>query len=501
MLRCITEDELTLISTTCDKNTTRDLSKKLKLFCPNCKNPVRYNAGKVKMPYFSHINLECNYIGYEKETQEHIKGKEILYSWLRDRYPNAIIEYEYYIAQTSQIADIYVQHREGHFNGLIWAFEFQHSKISSEKWAERHLLYESIGIQDFWIFDSNIFMKFSRSMLNPEARIRAELERVIFDTTGLVYFLDLKTSQLTIDFNFIEQVDTVEVNGVPRNNVFTYHEPREHSILLHKVETTTYRDYEYTLIIDGSLEEVMGERFEKIAGKLESRAREKRKVLFVECFNEKLHYAERSYEGNFSESFYYLLQDSAGEVYYDNYEVNYDIALGIDVDKELIIIKDDIIELNINDFFNKYELTIQNYSNNIGEYKDFKENSDPYIRLLSEFAYVWDFKKLGYLVEQGNRSLKEYLTEKYEIKLHIIKEVHENYSDVLEWLSSKSLSYIDRNLSNLSSTLRLYKKYDSLLEYATLFKRCDSMDEAEEIINQLRNKITELKTRYSNPLH
>ncbi|MGF6354097.1 competence CoiA-like predicted nuclease [Paenibacillus sp. 4624] len=83
MLRCITDDNKTLIATSCETETTRALSRAHKLFCPNCKNLVQYNKGRVKSSYFSHINLECQYIGSEPETQSHIKGKELLFNWLK----------------------------------------------------------------------------------------------------------------------------------------------------------------------------------------------------------------------------------------------------------------------------------------------------------------------------------------------------------------------------------------------------------------------------------
>lgn len=45
-------------------------------------------------------------------------------------------------------------------------------------------------------------MKFSSAKGATDARLRKDLEKTIYDETGLCYFLDLDTSDLTIDFDF-----------------------------------------------------------------------------------------------------------------------------------------------------------------------------------------------------------------------------------------------------------------------------------------------------------
>lgn len=51
--------------------------------------------------------------------------------WLKALFPTAFIEYEVLIPETGQIVDIYVKHEDGKLAGLVWAFKFQHSKITS----------------------------------------------------------------------------------------------------------------------------------------------------------------------------------------------------------------------------------------------------------------------------------------------------------------------------------------------------------------------------------
>ncbi|MBW3216530.1 hypothetical protein KZC64_23505, partial [Salmonella enterica subsp. enterica serovar Javiana] len=112
-----------------------------------------------------------------------------------------------YIPETKQIADILVVHKE-ELEGVRWAFEFQHSPLLSTDWEKRHNLYETAGIQDFWILDRAKFMKFSQAKDITDARLRKDLETTIYNKTGLCYFLDLSTSELTIDFEFTTSYET-----------------------------------------------------------------------------------------------------------------------------------------------------------------------------------------------------------------------------------------------------------------------------------------------------
>ncbi len=50
-----------------------------------------------------------------------------MYNWLKGKFPNPFVEFEVYIPTTRQIADIYVEHQDGEYEGMKWAFEFQHS--------------------------------------------------------------------------------------------------------------------------------------------------------------------------------------------------------------------------------------------------------------------------------------------------------------------------------------------------------------------------------------
>ncbi|XKE55707.1 hypothetical protein LG321_19985 [Sutcliffiella horikoshii] len=144
-----------------------------------------YKKGKVMRAHFAHNKSECVVTYHEPETDSHINGKEILYNWIKNKFPDADVQYEVYIPETKQIADVFVKHSVQGMEGVRWAFEFQHSPLSSVDWEKRHELYESEGIQDFWILDKAKYMKFSTAQGIKDARLRRELEKTIFDKTGL----------------------------------------------------------------------------------------------------------------------------------------------------------------------------------------------------------------------------------------------------------------------------------------------------------------------------
>ena len=121
---------------------------------------------------------------------------------LKKKFPKAKVELEVYIPETKQIADILVSHTSGRAEGSVWAFEFQHSPLSDGDWEERHNLYQSANIHDFWILDADKFLKYSKAKDIEHARLRHEPVNAIFENTGFCYFLKLDTREITIDFKF-----------------------------------------------------------------------------------------------------------------------------------------------------------------------------------------------------------------------------------------------------------------------------------------------------------
>lgn len=129
-----------------DKDQLKKWASKKILLCPVCGKPYEYCHGKVKTPYFRHMEKnECEDLYSESETEEHLNGKRDLFEWIKnqDGVANAILEG--WIPETKQRPDIVFE-----YNGKKYVIEYQCSPIATE-YIERHDLYKAVGITDVWI--------------------------------------------------------------------------------------------------------------------------------------------------------------------------------------------------------------------------------------------------------------------------------------------------------------------------------------------------------------
>lgn len=130
-------------------------SKKKILLCPACGKPYEYCHGKIKSPYFRHMDKEqCEDKYSEPETEEHLNGKKDLYEWLKKQPGVTNVILEGWIPGTKQRPDIMFI-----YNGEQCVIEYQCSPISSE-YFERHDLYKAAGIKDIWILGSQKYFQF-----------------------------------------------------------------------------------------------------------------------------------------------------------------------------------------------------------------------------------------------------------------------------------------------------------------------------------------------------
>lgn len=141
-------------------------SKKI-LLCPAYGKPYEYCHGKVKTPYFRHMDkTECEDKFSESETEEHINGKRDLYEWIKKQVgvTNAVLEG--WIPETKQRPDIMFEYK-----GKKYVIEYQCSPIATE-YIERHELYKASGIIDIWIcgtekyLQKNMRQKYLQDMSN-----------------------------------------------------------------------------------------------------------------------------------------------------------------------------------------------------------------------------------------------------------------------------------------------------------------------------------------------
>jgi len=129
-----------------EKEQLKKWAAKKILLCPACGNPYEYCHGKVKSPYFRHMDkVECEDKYSEPETEEHLNGKRDLYEWLKKQLGVTDCILEGWIPETKQRPDIMFK-----YNGWQCVLEYQCSPIATE-YIERHELYQTAGIIDIWI--------------------------------------------------------------------------------------------------------------------------------------------------------------------------------------------------------------------------------------------------------------------------------------------------------------------------------------------------------------
>ena len=482
LFRCITEDNKSLIATTCEPESTRVLSRAHKLFCPNCKGVVQYNKGRVKSSYFSHVNLECEYIGYEPETPSHRKGKELLYGWLKTNFPTAYVEYEEHIPETGQIADVFIKHTDGNFKGLRWAFEFQHSPLTSTDWEKRHELYQSEGIQDFWILDKAKYMKFSKAQGITDARLRKDLESSIFNQTGLCYFLDLETSELTIDFEFYTSYETKIIKRMEIKTPYTYHRPIHHSCHIDRVKIRMNEEFKYGVFVYKEVESQMEPRLSTIISMFKRKQKLQLESEFKEQAIKKKAFAKSKYGEEKADIIEKFIEDNKEELDIRSIQ-EVDIPQGYN---ELI---EDVRCMQDLEFFEKYSELINKLSLNLREFEKLKESDELIKKLIYKINYSFDFYKLSFLIDQGSHSLEDYLIIKHQEKIPLVEYVYKEYKEVLEKLASMNTKYIYKKLGEIKSSLTVWEDNPTALDYAIEYHRLKSKDEIDKYIEEINEKI------------
>ncbi|MGG0763171.1 competence protein CoiA [Bacillus paramycoides] len=465
MLRCITSDEETLYASSCEENSIRKLSKEKKLQCPNCKNMVIYKKGKIMRAHFAHTSSECVVTNYEPETDSHIKGKEILFKWLKDNYPSAEIQYEVYIPETKQIADVFVVHKKEELKGVRWAFEFQHSPISSSDWEKRNALYQSENIQDFWILDKAKYLKFSKAHGVTDARLRKDLETTIFNKTGLCYFLDLETSELTIDFEFTTSYKYRIINRKEIKTPFTYHNPIQHSTHIDQIKIGINKEFKHGVLCYKDIIERMDGRLTWILQKLKKKQKEKLEQQLQESALQKVDFAESKYGKEKAAIAFEFMKKN----------------------KEFI--GEDIRTIQDYEFFQKYYKYIQKLLDNLEEFKVIEDSESLVTKLIGRISSSSDFYKLSFLIKQGSQSLEEYLIYENQEKVALVEYVYNKYRDVLEKISSMNPKFVNTQLSKIKYSLESWEVKPSAIDYALEYRYLKNNEEIDEYIEQIKEKI------------
>jgi competence protein CoiA len=184
----------------------RRLCKRGGLWCPECLGPIEFRAGTSKIAHFAHRRgTTCTYSYWEPESEDHIRGKLLLYEWLSQAFPNSQIALEQSIPETKQRSDILVIHPSGE----KIAVEYQCSPIPEDIWQARHSLYKQANIQDLWVISSKLKYIVDDETKGYKCYIKKEFERAILNTFSWLSYLDVHSKLFDIIRNGTFETKTI----------------------------------------------------------------------------------------------------------------------------------------------------------------------------------------------------------------------------------------------------------------------------------------------------
>jgi competence protein CoiA len=133
-------------------NQLQQLRQSERFFCPVCGERVQLKLGNKRSPHFAHKKT-C-IVQTERETMEHLLGKEHLYRWLKHQQLD--VHLELYLPQIQQRPDLLVC-----TSNDVYALEYQCSPISPALFQKRTNAYRKEGIIPIWILGANQFRRAS----------------------------------------------------------------------------------------------------------------------------------------------------------------------------------------------------------------------------------------------------------------------------------------------------------------------------------------------------
>lgn len=199
-----------------------------KLICPECGKEVilRINDPQKKVPHFSHkySSEKCEYSNNDiKESEQHKRGKMILYNYFRELYPDEMISINYRFNNRRR-TDLYCEFKDG--NKL--AIEYQRTALDILEWQERQSAYEDLGVNIIWLLEGNKdklrnkekqieVTFFQQIMLNELEKIAIyfDVENNEFIFAKNMYYRDKYDKDNTYDELFIEtyKIDKVIIKS------------------------------------------------------------------------------------------------------------------------------------------------------------------------------------------------------------------------------------------------------------------------------------------------
>lgn len=127
------------------KEQLRAIRKEQQFYCPACNGVMILKVGDVYLPHFAHRkkNESCQLFS-DKESAQHIKGKHLLFNWLKQQKIPVLMEP--YLPVINQRPDLLLMQQNSYT-----ALEFQCSTISSSLIRKRTKGYLGVDLQVQWI--------------------------------------------------------------------------------------------------------------------------------------------------------------------------------------------------------------------------------------------------------------------------------------------------------------------------------------------------------------
>lgn len=139
-----------------------ELKKELKiagargeLFCPECGKEVilKVNDPEKRIPHFAHKNLydKCPYSNNDiKESEEHKRGKMLLYNYFKEKYPEIDPKINYRF-DNGRRTDLFIQFE----NGDKLAIEFQRNELDVLDLQRKNEDIHKTGTNILWLLNGN----------------------------------------------------------------------------------------------------------------------------------------------------------------------------------------------------------------------------------------------------------------------------------------------------------------------------------------------------------
>ena len=173
----------------------RIAGKNGELKCPECRLEVvlKVNDPRKKVPHFAHkiSDIKCNYNNEDaRESEEHKKGKMILYNYFKEIYPSANLRINHRF-NNKRRTDVFIEFKSGE----KLAIEYQRLGLDIIPWKERQEEYDKLGVKVMWILQGN-----EECLKEKSKQIEFSFFKQIMlnERDKLVVFLDIKNMKIIL---------------------------------------------------------------------------------------------------------------------------------------------------------------------------------------------------------------------------------------------------------------------------------------------------------------